>query len=86
VLTGAGCAGASVDTLSYVCERGGTLRVEPRPDEALLEFDGRRYILPAVSAEEGRRWRSGDVLLWLRDDEASVTIGDQVVAWGCRRR
>jgi len=39
-----------------------------------------------VTAEEGRRWRSGDVLLWLRDDEASVTVGDQVVAWGCRRR
>jgi hypothetical protein len=52
----------------------------------MLEFGGRRYNLPAVTAEEGRRWRSGDVLLWLRDDEASVTIGDQVVAWGCRRR
>ncbi len=62
------------------------LHVETRAGEALLEFDGRRYTLPQVTAEEGRRWRSGDVLLWLRDDEASVTIGDQVVAWGCRRR
>jgi len=52
----------------------------------VLEFDGRRYTLPAAAAGQGRRWRSGDVLLWLRDDEASVTIGDQVVAWGCRRR
>jgi len=53
---------------------------------ARVEFDGRRYTLAAVEADEGRRWRDGDVLLWLRNGEASVTVGDQVLAWGCRRR
>jgi len=53
---------------------------------ARVEFDGRRYTLAAVEADEGRRWRDGDVLLWFRNGEASVTVGDQVLAWGCRRR
>lgn len=85
-LIGAGCAGAPVDTRSYDCERGGPLHVEIRGSEARLEFDGRRHVLPATEAETGSRWRSGDMLLWLRDGEASLTVGDQVVAWGCRRR
>ena len=86
VLVGFGCAGAPLDTRSYDCERGGPLYVEIDPTEARLEFDGRRHTLPAVSAPEGRRWRSGDMMLWIRDGEASITIGDQVVAWGCRQR
>jgi len=53
---------------------------------ARIEFDGRSYTLTSVAADEGRRWRDGDILLWIRDGEASVTVGDQVVAWGCRRR
>ncbi len=53
---------------------------------ARVEFDGRRYTLESLQAEEGRRWRDGEVLLWIRDGEASVTVGDQVMVWGCRRR
>lgn len=85
-LVGAACAGAPVDTRSYDCERGGPLYVEIDAAEVQLDYDGRRYTLPAAPAEQGRRWRSGDMLLWIRDGEASITIGDQVVAWGCRQR
>lgn len=85
-LAGTGCAGAPVDARSYDCERGGLLRVEIGDDLAGVEFDGRRYTLASVETDDGRRWRDGDVLLWIRDGEASVTVGDQVVAWGCRRR
>ncbi len=53
---------------------------------ARVEFDGGRYTLASVEADEGRRWRAGEVLLWLRDGEASVTVGDQIMVWGCRRR
>ncbi len=75
-----------MDSRSFDCERGGLLYVEIADAVARVEFDGRRYSLASVEAEEGRRWRDGDVLLWIRDGEASVTVGDQVVAWGCRRR
>jgi len=85
-LAGTGCAGAPVDTRSYDCERGGLLHVEIGDAVARIEFDGRSYTLTSVAADEGRRWRDGDILLWIRDGEASVTVGDQVVAWGCRRR
>mgnify|MGYP000352616129 CR=1 FL=1 len=34
----------------------------------------------------GERWAADGVLLWIREDGASVTVGDQVIAWGCRRR
>ncbi|WP_405232957.1 MliC family protein [Lentisalinibacter salinarum] len=85
-LAGTGCAGAPVDTRSYDCEQGGLLSVEIADAMARVEFDGRRHTLAAVETDEGRRWRDGDVLLWIRDGEASVTVGDQVVVWGCRRR
>ncbi|HZX24739.1 MAG TPA: MliC family protein [Woeseiaceae bacterium] len=85
-LAGAGCAGAPVDTRSYDCEGGGLLHVEITDAVARVEFDGRRYTLESLQAEEGRRWRDGEVLLWIRDGEASVTVGDQVMVWGCRRR
>lgn len=82
----AACAATPVDSRYYECERGGPLQVTLRDDTATVAFDDRRYVLARVEAPEGERWAADDVLLWIRKGEASVSVGDQVLVWGCRRR
>lgn len=84
VLCGA-CAAVGPDVARYECERGGVLVIEKGEDLATFEFGGRRYRLPSAETVSGERWQRGDVLLRIHGGEASLTIGDQVVAWGCHR-
>jgi membrane-bound inhibitor of C-type lysozyme len=70
----------------YDCEQGGPLQLTIREDTATVRFDGRRHVLPRVAASDGERWTADGILLWIKDGEPSVTIGDQVLVWGCRAR
>ncbi len=80
-----GCAASGADVVRYECERGGPLEVEYHRDEASFVLAGRRHRLPRVPSASGERWERDGVLLWTKGEEATVSIGDQVVAWGCRR-
>lgn len=85
-LTLAACAGTTSEVRDYDCERGGPLQVTITGNNATLEFGERRVEVVRVEADYGERWAADGWLLWIRDGEASVTAGDQVLAWGCQRR
>ena len=82
----AACTTLPPDSTRYACRHGGTLTIERVDDDAVFDFQGRRYRLPRVESARGERWRSGDTLLWIRGEEATLSFGDQVVAWGCTPR
>lgn len=75
-------------TLIYACDEGAfTVRVRTGPGEIALwlpeQFGSRYLVLGQVRAASGARFEDGDVVLWMKGDEALLEV-DGASFPGCR--
>ena len=77
-----GACAASERSVHYDCESGENFTVRYTEGQAVFDYLGNDYALPATDKQGD--FRRGEMRLKSLDGEVSLQKGDQVVLWGCR--
>ena len=62
--------------VTYICDGGKSFEVEvfEQVDTAFLKIEEKRFYLPRVTSESGKKYSDGSITLWFKGEGASVEI------------
>jgi membrane-bound inhibitor of C-type lysozyme len=69
----------------FTCESGETVRAEFRNDSAFVSLPGQEVALAEAVSASGARYTDGDIQLWNKGKEITVSKGDSLL-FQCREK
>jgi membrane-bound inhibitor of C-type lysozyme len=82
-----GCSSDKVfkSGITYTCDGGKSfvLEVYEQVDMAFVKVEGKRFYLPRVASESGKKYSDGSATLWLEGQSASFEIEGQTDFKNC---